>query len=137
MPTMQGQLFSKEFLDREIRQTEPNCALSEARIDEFGVAMRAIFAGINASSTLNEAQTEQQLLLPVLALLDWREWMPQVNASGRGRASVPDLLLFPDAESCGRGLAERKDARRYRTKDLVLAYMDRLDAGDTTGLVSV
>ena len=54
---MQGQLFTQDFLLRGIQETSPWQALADAEFDAFESALRRIFVGLDASSTLNEAQT--------------------------------------------------------------------------------
>ena len=68
--TMQGQLFSQDFLHHGIRQTPPYQALDEPTLLAFQARLQAIFAGLSAASTLNEAQTEQLVIERVLAALD-------------------------------------------------------------------
>jgi Eco57I restriction-modification methylase len=45
----------------------------------------------------NEAQTEDDLVYPVLERLGWAEREVQPNASVKARLDVPDALLYPDA----------------------------------------
>ena len=63
--------------------------------DTFQAELLAIFTGLNADSTLNETQTEQNVVRKVLLALGWGDdTMPQVTLSGKCREDVPDLLLF-------------------------------------------
>ena len=76
--------------------------------------IRRTVGALSLSSTINEAQTEQELIVPLLAELSWTDWLPQVNASAKSRESVPDFLLFADTASKALALAEKKDERRYQ-----------------------
>ena len=131
---MQGQLFTQDFLSRGIRETQ-NCQdLSEARLAEFHDRLHAIYTGLGAGSTINEAQTEQLVIDKVLAALGWGDdYLPQVNATGRGREDVPDALLFLDAEARRSALAEPRDDRRYRHGVAILEakrWLRPLDRGE-------
>ena len=110
---MQGQLFSHDFLTRGILNTEPWHAFDQSRLDAFGTALRRVYGVLANDSALNEAQTESELIEPVLALLG-RDHLPQINLSESGREDVPDFLLFADATAKARALAESADDRRAR-----------------------
>lgn len=131
---MQGQLFTTDFLLHGIRQTPPYLSLADDAFDAFARRVRAIFGSLSATSTLNEAQTEQELIVPLLVELGWgSDWMPQVNLSGKRREDVPDLLLFPDATARAAALAEPRDDRRYRHGLAILEakrWLRPLDRGD-------
>ena len=45
----------------------------------------------------NEAQTEDDLVYPLLEMVEWSDREVQPNASVKARLDVPDALLFPDA----------------------------------------
>ncbi len=134
---MQGQLFTQDFLLAGIRETEPYVALNDGALAHFRAALLAIYAGVADAAALNEAQTEAALLVPTLGLLDWSDWLPQVNSSGRGRESVPDYLLFPNAEAKARALT-RRDSERYREGIAIVEAkrwgrpLDRADDSDAS-----
>jgi hypothetical protein len=112
---MQGQLFTQDFLRRGIESTPPWQALGDVDVGRFKAALAAIFAALPADSTINEAQTEQLIIHPVLQELGWAgDTLPQVNLSPRQREDVPDHLLFADAAAKARALSEKKDDRRYK-----------------------
>ena len=131
---MQGQLFSQEFLRHGIRDTPPYLALETAVFDTFLARLRSIFSGLDAHSTLNEAQTEQLVIERVLVELGWgQDTLPQVNLSGKRREDVPDMLLFADSAALARALSESKDERRYRHGLALLEakrWLRPLDRGD-------
>ncbi|MBS0592098.1 MAG: Eco57I restriction-modification methylase domain-containing protein [Proteobacteria bacterium] len=131
---MQGQLFTQDFLLRGIDTTPPWQALDEAALDRFAAALQAVFASLHAGSAINEAQTEQLVIEPVLAELGWGDdWLRQVNLSGKRREDVPDLLLFAGAQAKALALAEAKDDRRSRHGLAILEakrWLRALDRGD-------
>ena len=94
---MQGQLFTHDFLTRGILDTDPWRACDDAALDAFIAALRGVYGSLAADSTLNEGQTEDELIAPILDLLGWGGRMSQVNLSESGREDVLDFLLFPDA----------------------------------------
>jgi hypothetical protein len=59
---MQGQLFTQDFLQNGIQETEPYRALDDTAFAAFEAQLRSIFQGLDAASTLNEAQTEQLVI---------------------------------------------------------------------------
>jgi hypothetical protein len=90
---MQGQLFTQDFLHRGIRETPPYEALTSETLAAFRVALAKIHEGLNADSTINEAQTEQLVIDKVLVEL------------GLGRRSSASGQCFPV-----------RGARKYRMR---------------------
>ena len=131
---MQGQLFSQDFLTRGVLETPPHQALDDSAFAAFEGGLRRIYAGLDASATLNEAQTESEIITPVLVELGWDgDFLPQVNLSGKRREDVPDWLLFADSAKKAAALAESKDDRRYRHGLVILEakrWLRPLDRGD-------
>ncbi len=133
---MQGQLFSQDFLTRGVLETPPHQALTDKAFAAFEAALRGIYAGLDAHSTINEAQTEALVINKVLAELGWGDdFLPQVNLSGKRREDVPDCLLFADSAKKAAALAESKDDRRYRHGLAILEakrWLRPLDRGDSS-----
>jgi len=131
---MQGQLFTQDFLKRGVLHTPPYQIDLAPAFPAFEMALRRIFAQVDAASTINEAQTESLLIHPVLGALGWQDnFLPQVNLSGKRREDVPDCLLFANAEQKTAALAEPKDDRRYRHGIALLEakrWLRPLDRGD-------
>jgi hypothetical protein len=61
---MQGQLFSQVFLAEAILESQPWQSLSAEKFEAFVKRLRKIYAHVDASSTLNEAVTENTILFP-------------------------------------------------------------------------
>lgn len=133
---MQGQLFSQDFLTRGVLETPPHQALDATAFAAFDGALRRIYAGFDASSTINEAQTESEIINKVLVELGWgADFLPQVNLSGKRREDVPDCLLFANSAQKAAALAETKDDRRYRHGLAILEakrWLRPLDRGDAS-----
>ena len=104
-------MFTDYFLTRGIRET-PEWKASVSRPEAFaafrdGVARR--HDALGRSHDPNEAQTEQDLVRPVLELLGWTDYLPQ-----QGTEDVPDHLLFADAEARALAETERNPGERIR-----------------------
>ncbi len=133
---MEGQLFSSDFLLRGIAETDAWRNFPETELDAFIAALKGHFAPFSADSTLNEGQTEDELVEPIVDLLGWTDaWTSQVNLSQSGREDVPDFLLFPDPAAKLRALAV-SDADRARHGVALLEakrWLRPLDRSDDTG----
>ena len=131
---MQGQLFTQDFLTRGITGTPPHQELTDAAFASFKGTLHTIFARLDATSTINEAQTEALVINKVLVALDWGDDMlPQVNADPKGREAVPDCLLFASPQKKALAVSEARDDRRYRHGLVILEakrWLRPLDRGD-------
>ena len=96
---MPGQLFTEYFLSDGIRLT-PERRDQRSAFAAFRDGARGVFAGFGSDRTANEAETEQELIRPLLELLGWTDYLPQQSASGG--EDIPDLLLFGSAEAKAR-----------------------------------
>ncbi len=136
---MHGLLFSTDFLLEGIRATR-GWANSEQAFLAFRDAIGSIYGKLHGNSVLNEAQTEEDIIEPVLDALGWKHRSSQVNASRKGREDVPDFLLFASPEAKQSALANRKDDRRYRHGLLILEakrWARALDRGDATDALDI
>ena len=133
---MQGQLFTQDFLLRGIRDTPPFQALDAAALTLFREALNAIYDPLRIDSRLNEAQTEQVVIEPVLLELGWGgDYLPQVNLSPKRREDVPDMLLFAGAQAMQAARSESHDDKRYRHGLAILEakrWLRPLDRGDSS-----
>jgi integrase len=120
LTTVQGQLFSRDFLFEGIRQFEPWTDLAEEGLLTVRRSLQELFAGYGPETVLNEAATESEIILPVLALLGWTDYLQQQSASRSGRQDVPDVLLFPSEDAKATALQESCESARYRHGLVVL-----------------
>jgi hypothetical protein len=131
---MHGQLFTSDFLREGIRET-PGWRDSETGFVAFRESVTRIFGEVSSDTALNEAQTEDEVILPVLQALGWTQFLRQATANQRGRQDVPDFLLFASAEDKQAGRAERRPDRRFRFGKLIVEakrWQRPLDRGDAT-----
>ena len=109
----QGQLFADGFLCEAIAESEDWQAFDDAALETLRTKLRALFDGFPAGGAPNEAQTETDLIRPVLERLGWTASLWQQRLSARGRTHVPDGLLF--AGDAAKERANRlPEADRYR-----------------------
>jgi hypothetical protein len=110
----QGTLFTEDFLNEGIRGTEAWRGLSPGALATFRKTLLAIFAKIADPSRLNEPQTEERIIKPILQALGWNGcyWV-QERLEIKGRANVPDYLLFGSVEDFATADQRRKAADRY------------------------
>lgn len=131
-----GQLFTQDFLLHGIRETPVWKALDDSNVAAFVAHLQTVFRPYSVDSVLNEAITEDEIILKVLGLLDWQDlYLRQATTSGARREDVPDLLLFPDANAKQVALKEKRDDRRYRQGIAILEskrWLRPLDRGEAT-----
>jgi len=108
-----GSLFTRDFLLEGIADSEAWKALGAAEVDVFRAAVAAVFHEFPVGGKPNEAQTEDDLIVPVLKALGWTQYLRQ-QSSAKRRENVPDILLFADADAKKRANAEKKQPHRYR-----------------------
>ena len=110
---MPGQLFTHYFLTDGIRETpewKASVADREA-FDSFREDVAGRYEALRRSSDPNEAVTEQDLIRPVLDLLEWEDYLPQQGAARN--EDIPDHLLFSDAASKAQAGARANSQDRY------------------------
>jgi hypothetical protein len=131
---MQGQLFTQDFLLRGVRETPAWTDFTETDAATLRAQLHKVFSGRDAATPLNEAQTEAELIWPVLSALGWGddERLPQVNLSGKRREDVPDLLLFASSADKTKALPLKDDQRLRHGIALLEAkrWLRPLDRGD-------
>ncbi len=92
-PIIQGGLFSQDYLETAVRD-DPDYFRDSP--DDLFVELRGIFDNFLKISNPNEADTESNLIWPVLGAIGWTAYLPQQRLKAGGRSAVPDGLLFLD-----------------------------------------
>ena len=110
--TFQGSLFAEDFLSDTITKLPDWQALDDAAMDSLAVSLRDLFEGFPMTTSTNECQTEDELIWPVLKLLDWTDYLRQQNLSAHGREDIPDGLLFT-SDSLKKQANRVSEWRRY------------------------
>ena len=111
---MAGQLFTHYFLTEGIRATSDwQSLISQSdSFEAFRGGVRQRYENLSHAQDPNEAQTEQDLIRPVLDLLGWTDYLPQQATTGH--EDIPDHLLFLDAASRARAAATSNARTRFR-----------------------
>ncbi len=105
-----GSLFTRDYLTEGVAHAAEWAELDVAPLVDD---LRAIFARFPAAAGPNEAQTEADLIWPVLRRLGWADYLTQQNLSATGREDVPDGLLFIDAAKKAEANADPREWMRY------------------------
>jgi len=126
---IQGSLFSSYFLEEGVRETAAWQQLSDE--DDIFARLHGIFNTFQPAGA-DEATTEDDLIRPVLEALGY-SYTRQKSPNTKGRADVPDFLLFADDDHKTSGLTAGK--RMYAHGCAILEakrWARPLDRGDAT-----
>ena len=93
-----GSLFAGDFLYAGITDEDEWKALDDSELDALENALREIFEPFPTDRAPNEAQTEYDLIWPVLRCLGWESSLRQQKLSAHGMQDIPDGLLFENEE---------------------------------------
>lgn len=110
---MHGSLFTRDFLLEGIAETEAWKSLAAADVEAFRKSVTDAFAAFPVSGKPNEAQTEDDIIVPVLKALGWTQYLRQQPSAKRSE-NIPDILLFANADAKKAANAEKKPPNRYR-----------------------
>lgn len=110
----QGTLFTEDFLNEGIRGTDAWSGITPEALAAFREALQAIVKKVADPARLNEAQTEERIVKPVLENLGWSGcyWV-QERLETKGRANVPDYLFFGTPEDFAHADHKRTAGERY------------------------
>lgn len=87
-------------MERGIAETGPWRDMPDAAVGAFEKAARGILGSLKTDQTLNEANTEDKVIKPLLESLGWgKDHLSQMIAARKGRSDVPDILLFASSEA--------------------------------------
>jgi hypothetical protein len=96
---LNGGLFTRDFLLQGIQDAAAWARLDNAGLVDVRKHLDVLFANFGKLKNPNEAETEKELIWPVLEALGWVDMLVQQNLSAKRRDDVPDALLFPNAEA--------------------------------------
>ncbi len=96
---LSGGLFTHDFLIEGICGTGAWTALDDAAVTDVRSRLDKLLSAIGKLKNPNEAETEKELIWPLLEALGWTEMSVQQNLSVKARDDVPDALLFGSAEA--------------------------------------
>lgn len=95
----QGALFTRDWLKEGITETPEWRGLGGNEVELVWEEARRLLLKHAGRRKPTEAETEDQLIYPLLEILGWEYKSVQQNMTAKGRKDVPDALLFPDAEA--------------------------------------
>lgn len=91
-----GSLFSDDFLSQSIAELPDWKELDPDAVDVLDRSLREVFDKFPVEGKPNEADTENDLIWPILGLLGWTSSLRRQNLTANGMKDVPDGLLFAD-----------------------------------------
>lgn len=110
-----GGLFTRDFLLEGIRDQDPWKRLEDAAVTQLREAALGLFDNLMKIRNPTEPVTEKDLIWPLLSLIGWGDLIHvQPNLSAKGRADVPDALLFADGAAHDRARREPDDWKRFQ-----------------------
>jgi hypothetical protein len=108
-------LFTRDFLAEGVGATVHWREIDDEALERARAEAASRFANLAMVRNPSEAVTERDLIYPLLAAIGWRECVfVQPNASVRGRADIPDALLFVDDAQLELARREPDDWRRFQ-----------------------
>jgi hypothetical protein len=93
---LNGGLFTRDFLIEGICEQEAWIALDDAAVAAIRTRLTTLFSAFGKLKNPTEAETEKELIWPLLEAIGWSEIAVQQNLSVKRREDVPDALIFAD-----------------------------------------
>src|SRR3546814_8353767 len=90
---------SSDLLIEGICGTEAWTAVDEAAVAAIRSRLQALLSAFGSTKNATEAETEKDLIWPLLEAVGWSEMSVQQNLSVKARSDVPDALLFGDRDA--------------------------------------
>ena len=109
-----GNLFTRDYLLEAITRSGPWKGLSDKQFATLKRKLYALAGKSAANARPSEADTENDLIYPVLEALGWSDISRQANLSTKGRKQVPDALLLADADAKAKAVAEPQQWKRFQ-----------------------
>lgn len=110
----QGSLFTSDFLTESIQDLSEWNDLLTLEVETLKTTIETTFNAFQIDQNRTEADTETELIWPVLEALGWSNYLTQQNLSPRGREDVPDGLLFESAEVKTHATSFPEQWKRYQ-----------------------
>ena len=110
----QGSLFTSDFLTETIQDLPEWGEVSDSDLEQVKSTIDSTFAAFQIDQNRTEADTETELIWPVLEALGWSDYLTQQNLSPRGRDDVPDGLLFESEETKAHATSFAEPWKRYQ-----------------------
>ncbi len=109
-----GSLFSDDFLSQSVAELPDWKELDPGAVDVLDRSLREVFDKFPVEGKPNEADTENDLIWPILELLGWTSSLRRQNLTANGMKDVPDGLLFADDAAKDRANGFAEEWKRYQ-----------------------
>lgn len=119
MTYKRGRLLSDYFLSEGIRTHPEYLAVTDAEVATTRALLLARMNAIAAMAAPSEAQTEADLIQPIIAALGWADTVVQA-ATDKRRTGIPDYALFADATAKATAAALANPGERFRHAESIL-----------------
>ncbi len=114
---MNGKLFTEDFLREGIRERPEWQNFGDSELEAFSTGITQVLTPLGSTPSLNEAQTIDAVIVPILELLGWQHYIREQALQGHHQ--TPDFLLFDSADA--KAEASRiKGNSRYRHGKAIL-----------------
>lgn len=94
--------------------------VDDNQVDEFRAKIQASYDSFQIDQNRHEADTETELIWPILEALGWTAQLTQQNLSVKGRDDVPDVLLFENEEVKAHASSFPESWKRYEFGSVVV-----------------
>jgi hypothetical protein len=111
---IQGGLFTRDFLSEGIVEEEAWRGLDDESVRTSHAEVGRLLNHLVALRRANEAETEKELIFPLLAAIGWQYVLPQQNLTAGGRQDVPDGLMFGDERAYDLAAVESAPWKRFQ-----------------------
>ena len=91
---LNGGLFTRDFLIEGICEQEAWTSLDDVAVAAIRARLITLFSAFGKLKNPTEAETEKELIWPLLEAIGWSDIAVQQNLSVKRREDVPDALLF-------------------------------------------
>ena len=119
MTYRRGRLLSDYFLSEGIRTQPEYLAVTDAEVAAARALLLERMNAVAAMAAPSEAQTEADLIQPVIGVLGWNNTVVQA-ATDKRRTGIPDYALFGDAAAKATAAATINPGERFRHAEAIL-----------------
>ncbi|WP_316227142.1 MULTISPECIES: Eco57I restriction-modification methylase domain-containing protein [unclassified Bradyrhizobium] len=109
-----GNLFTRDYLAEGIDGTATWKQLDQVKYETLKKRLSDLATRFLKNKRPSEAETEKDLIWPVLEALGFENILVQQNLSTKGRKQIPDALLFADHSAKQKAVAEQDHWKRYQ-----------------------
>ena len=117
--SLKGTLFTTDFLSEGIESFAEWDSLLQKAAD-VREHLLAIYEPILTQTNPNEAVTCDTCILPTLNILEWQQVLSQQTLATKGRADVPDYVLFLEDESYEFAIQSPSELIAYERGEVVV-----------------